>query len=41
MEVIILGGGTIGIATAYYLAKDGHRVTVVDRQSAAACRSRR
>jgi D-amino-acid dehydrogenase len=35
MEVIILGGGIIGVANAYYLAKAGHQVTVVDRQSAA------
>ncbi|GGF20797.1 D-amino acid dehydrogenase [Aliidongia dinghuensis] len=29
---IILGGGVIGVATAYYLAKAGHAVTVVERQ---------
>lgn len=30
-EVVILGGGVIGLCTAYYAALDGHRVTVVDR----------
>lgn len=29
---IILGAGVIGITTAWYLAKAGHQVTVVDRQ---------
>jgi len=29
---IILGGGVIGVTTAYYLAKAGHAVTVVERR---------
>jgi D-amino-acid dehydrogenase len=29
---IILGGGVIGVTTAYYLAKAGHAVTVIERQ---------
>ena len=33
MKVLVLGGGVIGVATAYYLAKAGHGVEVVDRQS--------
>ncbi len=33
MKVLVLGGGVIGVATAYYLAKAGHEVEVVDRQS--------
>ncbi len=33
MKVLVLGGGVIGVASAYYLAKAGHEVTVVDRQS--------
>jgi D-amino-acid dehydrogenase len=33
MKVLVLGGGVIGVACAYYLAKAGHAVTVVDRQS--------
>ena len=32
MRVIVLGAGVIGVTTAYYLAKDGHEVTVIDRQ---------
>ena len=32
MRVTVLGAGVIGVATAYYLARDGHEVTVVDRQ---------
>jgi len=29
--VLVVGGGIIGLASAYYLAKDGWKVTVVDR----------
>jgi D-amino-acid dehydrogenase len=36
MKVLVLGGGVIGVTTAYYLAKSGHEVTVVDRQPKAA-----
>src|ERR1035437_5348550 len=36
MKVLILGSGVIGTTAAYYLAKAGHEVTVVDRQPAAA-----
>ncbi|HWA19010.1 MAG TPA: FAD-dependent oxidoreductase, partial [Devosia sp.] len=32
MKVLILGSGVIGVASAYYLAKAGHEVTVIDRQ---------
>lgn len=32
MRVLVLGGGVIGVTSAYYLAKAGHAVTVVDRQ---------
>ncbi|NHZ66826.1 D-amino acid dehydrogenase [Massilia genomosp. 1] len=32
MRVVILGSGVIGVTTAYYLAKAGHDVTVLDRQ---------
>ena len=35
MKVLVLGSGVIGVTTAYYLAKAGHEVTVVDRQAAA------
>ncbi len=36
MQVMILGSGVIGVTTAWYLAKAGMQVTVVDRQPAAA-----
>jgi len=32
MKVAVLGSGVIGVTSAYYLAKAGHEVTVVDRQ---------
>jgi D-amino-acid dehydrogenase len=32
MKVVILGSGVIGVTSAYYLAKAGHEVTVLDRQ---------
>ena len=32
MKIIVLGSGVIGTTSAYYLAKAGHEVTVVDRQ---------
>lgn len=35
MRVLILGAGVVGTSAAYYLAKAGHDVTVVDRQNAA------
>jgi D-amino-acid dehydrogenase len=30
-KVIIIGGGIIGLSTAYYLQKEGHHVTVIDK----------
>jgi D-amino-acid dehydrogenase len=33
MKIAVLGSGIIGVTTAYYLAKAGHEVTVIDRQS--------
>ncbi len=33
MKVLVLGGGVIGVTTAYYLARDGHQVTVLERRS--------
>ncbi len=32
MRALVLGAGVVGVATAYYLARAGHRVTVIDRQ---------
>ncbi len=36
MHVVVLGAGVIGVTTAWYLAQDGHVVTVIDRQPAVA-----
>ncbi|OMQ27225.1 D-amino acid dehydrogenase [Serratia oryzae] len=33
MRVVILGSGVVGVASAWYLAKAGHEVTVIDRQA--------
>lgn len=33
---MVLGAGVIGISTAYYLAKEGHEVEVIDRREAPA-----
>lgn len=33
MKILVLGGGVIGVTTAYYLARDGHEVELVDRQA--------
>lgn len=32
MRVVVLGAGVIGVTSAWYLAKAGHEVTVIDRQ---------
>jgi D-amino-acid dehydrogenase len=32
MKVAVLGAGVIGVTSAYYLAKAGHEVRVIDRQ---------
>ncbi|MGH6896203.1 MAG: D-amino acid dehydrogenase [Geminicoccaceae bacterium] len=36
MKTIVLGGGVIGTTTAYYLAKAGHEVHLVERQDGVA-----
>ena len=33
MKVLVLGAGLIGVATAYYLWRDGHEVEVIDEQA--------
>ena len=34
-QILIVGAGVIGVSTAYYLARRGHRVTVIERGPAA------
>ena len=36
MRVLVLGAGVVGVTAAWYLAQDGHEVTVVDRHEGAA-----
>ncbi|MET3790902.1 D-amino acid dehydrogenase [Aquamicrobium terrae] len=36
MKILVLGAGAVGTAAAYYLARDGHEVTVVERHAAPA-----
>lgn len=36
MHTIVLGAGVVGVTTAYYLARAGRQVTVIDRQDGAA-----
>ena len=36
MRVTVLGAGVVGLATAYYLVRDGHEVSVVDRNDGVA-----
>ncbi len=36
MKTIVLGAGVVGTATAYFLAKNGHEVEVIERQNGAA-----
>ncbi|SMH31615.1 D-amino acid dehydrogenase [Mesorhizobium australicum] len=33
MKILVLGGGVIGVTSAWYLAKAGHEVTVLERQA--------
>ncbi|MEX2497044.1 MAG: FAD-dependent oxidoreductase [Woeseia sp.] len=37
MRVAVLGGGVVGVVTAWYLVKEGHAVTVFDRAEGVAC----
>src|SRR6185295_1701744 len=36
VKILVLGAGILGTATAWYAARDGHDVTLVDRQPGAA-----
>ena len=30
-RVIVIGGGIVGLSTAYYLSEEGHEVVVIDK----------
>ena len=36
MKIAVMGAGVVGVTSAWYLARAGHEVTVIDRQDAAA-----
>jgi D-amino-acid dehydrogenase len=36
MKVLVMGAGVIGVTTAYYLAKTGFEVSIVDRRAGVA-----
>jgi len=36
LKVVVIGAGVVGVTTAYYLAKGGHQVTVVEKEAEAA-----
>jgi D-amino-acid dehydrogenase len=33
MKALVIGAGVVGVTTAYYLARSGHQVTVVEKES--------
>ncbi|HEY5762076.1 MAG TPA: FAD-dependent oxidoreductase, partial [Rhodocyclaceae bacterium] len=37
MRILVVGAGVVGVSSAWYLARAGHSVTVVDRHEAPAC----
>jgi D-amino-acid dehydrogenase len=39
MRIIVIGAGIIGLMTAYYLARDGHSITVIDSGEGAGLRT--
>jgi D-amino-acid dehydrogenase len=30
-KIVIVGGGIVGLSCAYYLEKEGHNVTLIDK----------
>jgi D-amino-acid dehydrogenase len=34
VKALVLGGGVVGVTTAYFLARAGHEVTLVEQQDA-------
>jgi len=39
MKIAVVGAGISGIMAAYYLAKSGHKVTVIEQERYAAMRT--
>jgi D-amino-acid dehydrogenase len=39
VKVVVMGAGLAGVTTAWYLAKDGHEVVVIDREPEVAARA--
>ena len=40
MRVVVLGGGVVGVTTAYQLQQDGHEVVLVERNGEVAARNK-
>ena len=36
MDIVVLGGGVVGVTSAWYLAKAGHKVTLLERRDGVA-----
>jgi D-amino-acid dehydrogenase len=36
MKILVLGGGVIGVTTACFLSRDGHEITVIEREASVA-----
>ena len=32
-KVVVIGGGVVGLCSAYFLIKDGHNVTIIDKSN--------
>ncbi|MEO1576496.1 MAG: FAD-dependent oxidoreductase, partial [Pseudomonadota bacterium] len=39
MRIVVIGAGVVGVTTAYVLARDGHAVTVIEREPSTAMES--
>ncbi|WP_429170623.1 D-amino acid dehydrogenase [Aeromonas rivipollensis] len=41
MDIVVLGGGVVGVTSAWYLAKAGHKVTLLERRDGVALETSR